>query len=46
MPAGSLAVVVELPALVDVEPVQAEAEVKHCPPQLCQPISVDFFLFS
>ena len=36
MSTSGLAVVVELPALVDVEPVQAEAEVKHCPPQLGQ----------
>ena len=40
--AGSLAVVVELPALVDVQPVQAEAELKHCPPQLCQAVSVEY----
>ena len=42
MSPGSLAVVVELPELVDVEPVEAEAELKHRPPQLCQPVSVEY----
>ena len=36
MSTSGLAVVVELPALVDVEPVHANAQVKHGAPQLGQ----------
>ena len=38
MTTGSLAVVVEFAILVDVETMQADAEVKHCAPHLCQAI--------
>ena len=38
MATSSLAVVVKFTVLVDVESVQAEAEVKHCAPHLCQAI--------
>ena len=40
MAAGSLAVVVEVAGLVDVEPVQPEPELQHCAPHLGHALSV------
>ena len=40
MAAGSLAVVVEVAGLVDVEPVQPKPELQHCAPHLGHALSV------
>ena len=45
MTPSSLAVVVELAVLVDVEPVHPDAQLEHCAPQLCHPTSVDYCIY-